>query len=45
MLVPGFVDQMDFISEKVENNNIMESNKSWDSVEIVVALFLNFIFF
>ena len=36
---------MDFIPEKVEINNIMESNKSWDSVEIVVALFLNFIFF
>ena len=45
MLVPGFVDQMDFIPEKVEINNIMESNKSCDSVEIVVALFLNFIFF
>ena len=36
---------MDFIPEKVEINNIMESNKSCDSVEIVVALFLNFIFF
>ena len=41
MLVPGFVDQMDFISGKVEINNIMESNKSCDSVDIVLALFFN----
>ena len=45
MLVPGFVDQMDFISGKVEINNIMESNKSCDSVDIVLALFFNFNFF
>lgn len=44
MLVPGFVDQIDFISEKVEISNIMESNKSCDSVDIVVALFLILIF-
>lgn len=44
MLVPGFVDQMDFISEKVEINNIMESNKSCDSVDNVVALCFILIF-
>lgn len=41
MLVPGFFDQMDFIPEKAEIN---KSNKSCDSVEIIVSLLFNFNF-